>query len=164
MSRVGVVGYLADAGIYTTEGGMVHGMGGSDSRNKRTILRVVAHLGDSIHKYNLPIVGYRTPAVGAVVPGLGRAAGGGACELKKLQLTTGLFLGRKNRQMATGGGGGSSVHRPFGFSSGSVTSASASSTIVSSCEEVTSFRVGVVVLVNYPAGGGSGRGRAGKSG
>ena len=50
MSRVGVVGYLADAGIYTTEGGMVHCMDGSDSRNERMILKVVAHLGDSSHK------------------------------------------------------------------------------------------------------------------
>ena len=47
MSRVGVVGYLADAGIYTTEGDMVHGMYRSDSRNERMILKVVAHLGDS---------------------------------------------------------------------------------------------------------------------
>ena len=31
MSHVGVVGYLADAGIYTTEDGMVYGMDGSDS-------------------------------------------------------------------------------------------------------------------------------------
>ena len=52
MSRVGVVGYLADAGIYTTEYGMVYGMDGSDSRNERMILKVVAHLGDSSHKYN----------------------------------------------------------------------------------------------------------------
>ena len=52
MSRVGVVGYLADAGIYTTEGDMVHGMYRSDSRNERMILKVVAHLGDSSHKYN----------------------------------------------------------------------------------------------------------------
>ena len=53
MPRVNVVGYLADAGIYMTEDGMVHGMGGSDySRNERMILKVVAHLGDSSHKYN----------------------------------------------------------------------------------------------------------------
>ena len=52
ISRVGVVGYLADAGIYTTEDGMVYGMGGSDSHNERMILKVVAHLGDSGHKYN----------------------------------------------------------------------------------------------------------------
>ena len=54
MSRVGavVVGYLADVGIYTTEGDMVHGMNDSDSRNERMILKVVAHLGDSSHKYN----------------------------------------------------------------------------------------------------------------
>ena len=52
MPRVDVVSYLADAGIYTTEDDMVHGMGGSDSRNERMILKVVAHLGDSSHKYN----------------------------------------------------------------------------------------------------------------
>ena len=52
MSRVDVAGYLADAGIYTTEGDMVHGMDGSDSRNEPMILKVVAHLGDSRHKYN----------------------------------------------------------------------------------------------------------------
>ena len=33
MPRVDVVGYLADAGIYTTEDGMVYGIDGSDSRN-----------------------------------------------------------------------------------------------------------------------------------
>ena len=44
MPRVGVVGYLADAGIYTTEGDMVYGMDRSDSRNERMILKVVAHL------------------------------------------------------------------------------------------------------------------------
>ena len=37
---------------YTTEGDMVYGMGGSDSRNERMILKVVAHLGDSSHKCN----------------------------------------------------------------------------------------------------------------
>ena len=52
MSRVDVVGYLAGAGIYTTEGDMVYGMDSSDSRNERMILKVVAHLGDSSHKYN----------------------------------------------------------------------------------------------------------------
>ena len=52
MSRVGAVGYLADAGIYTTEDGTVYGMDGSDSRNEYMILKVVAHLGDSSHKYN----------------------------------------------------------------------------------------------------------------
>ena len=52
MPRVDVLGYLADAGIYTTEDDMVHGMDGSDSRNERMILEVVAHLGDSDHKYN----------------------------------------------------------------------------------------------------------------
>ena len=52
MSRVDVVGYLADAGICTTEDGMVYGMDCSDSRNERMILKVVAHLGDSSHKYN----------------------------------------------------------------------------------------------------------------
>ena len=31
---------------------MVHGMDGSDSRNERMILKVVAHLGDSDRKYN----------------------------------------------------------------------------------------------------------------
>ena len=30
----------------------MHGMDGSDSRNERMILEVVAHLGDSSHKYN----------------------------------------------------------------------------------------------------------------
>ena len=52
ISRVDVVGYLADAGIYTTEDGMVHGMDGSDSRNERKILKAVTHLGDSSHKHN----------------------------------------------------------------------------------------------------------------
>ena len=52
MSRVDVVGYLADAGIYRTEDDMVYGMDGSDSRNERMVLKVVAHLGDSSHKYN----------------------------------------------------------------------------------------------------------------
>ena len=48
--RVGVVGYLAGAGIYCHlphEDSMVHGMDGSDSRNERMILNVVGHLGDS---------------------------------------------------------------------------------------------------------------------
>ena len=52
MSRAGVVSYLADVGIYTTEDDMVYGMDGSDSRNERMILKVVAHLGDSSHKCN----------------------------------------------------------------------------------------------------------------
>ena len=52
MSRVGDLDYLADAGIYTTEDDMVYGMDGSDSRNERMILKVVAHLSDSSHKYN----------------------------------------------------------------------------------------------------------------
>ena len=52
MPRVDAAGYLADAGIYTTENDMVYGMDGSDSRNERMILKVVAHLGDSGHKHN----------------------------------------------------------------------------------------------------------------
>ena len=52
MSRVDVVGYLADAGAYTTEDGMVYGMDGSGSRNERVIFKVVAHLGDSSHKHH----------------------------------------------------------------------------------------------------------------
>ena len=52
VDRVGVVGYLADAGIYCHEDDMVYGTDGSDSRNERMILEVVGHLGDSDHKYN----------------------------------------------------------------------------------------------------------------
>ena len=55
MARVGVVACLADAGIYTTtEGGLVCGMDGSDSRNERMIIKAaVGHLGESSHKFNL---------------------------------------------------------------------------------------------------------------
>ena len=49
------MGYLADAGIDTTEYDMVYNMDGSGSRNERMILKVVAHLGDSSHKYT-PVV------------------------------------------------------------------------------------------------------------
>ena len=52
MARVDVVACLADAGIYTTEGGLVYGTDGSDSRNERMIIKTVGHLGDSSHKYN----------------------------------------------------------------------------------------------------------------
>ena len=41
MARVGVVACLADAGIYTTEGDLVYGMNGSDSRNKRMLIKAV---------------------------------------------------------------------------------------------------------------------------
>ena len=41
ISRVGVAGYLADDGIYTTKDGMVYGRGGSDSRNERVVLEMV---------------------------------------------------------------------------------------------------------------------------
>ena len=50
MPRVDVVGYLADAGIYTTEDDMVYGMDGSDFR-----LAQRAHdpqSGGTSHKYN----------------------------------------------------------------------------------------------------------------
>ena len=52
-ARVGAVACLAGAGIYTTEGDLVHDMDGSDSRNERMIIKAVGHLGDSSHKYNL---------------------------------------------------------------------------------------------------------------
>ena len=52
MDRVGVVGYLAAAGIYCHEGDVVYGMDDSDSRNERMVLKAVGHLGDSDHKYN----------------------------------------------------------------------------------------------------------------
>ena len=52
MDRVDVAGYLAAAGIYCHEDDMAYGTDGSDSRNERTVLRVVGHLGDSDHKYN----------------------------------------------------------------------------------------------------------------
>ena len=52
MGRVGVVGYLAAAGIYCHEGDMAYGTDESDSRNGRMLLKVVGHLGDSDHKYN----------------------------------------------------------------------------------------------------------------
>ena len=52
MLRVDVMAFLADAGIYTTEGDLVHGMDGSDSRIERMIIKAVGHLGESSHKYN----------------------------------------------------------------------------------------------------------------
>ena len=44
MPRVGVVACLTDAGLYTTEGDLVYGMDGSDSRNERMIIKAVGHL------------------------------------------------------------------------------------------------------------------------
>ena len=52
MPRVDVVVCLADAGLYTTEGDLVYGMDGSDSRNKRMITKAAEHLGESSHKHN----------------------------------------------------------------------------------------------------------------
>ena len=52
MDLVGVVGYLPDAGMYCHEDDVVYGMGESDSRNGRMVLKAVGHLGDSDHKYN----------------------------------------------------------------------------------------------------------------
>ena len=54
MKRVDVVDSLAAAGIYTSEDDVAYGNDVSDSRNERMILKVVGHLGDSEHKYNLP--------------------------------------------------------------------------------------------------------------
>ena len=50
--RVDVVACLADAGLCMTEGDLVYGMGGSDSRNERMIIKAVGHLGESSQKYN----------------------------------------------------------------------------------------------------------------
>ena len=52
MERVDVAGYLADAGIYCHEDDVVYGMDETDSRNERMVMKVVGHLGDSLHKYN----------------------------------------------------------------------------------------------------------------
>ena len=52
MDRVGVVGYLSDAGIYCHEDDVVYGMDEPDLRNERMVLKAVGHLGDSDQKYN----------------------------------------------------------------------------------------------------------------
>ena len=37
--RVGAVACLSDAGLYTTEGNLVYGMDGPDSRNERMLIK-----------------------------------------------------------------------------------------------------------------------------
>ena len=48
--RSDVAGYLADAGIYSHEDDVAYGMDETDSRNERMVMKVVGHLGDSLHK------------------------------------------------------------------------------------------------------------------
>ena len=57
MKHVDAVDLLAAAGIYSSEDDVAYGKDVSDSRNERMVLKVVGHLGDSDHKYNLPALG-----------------------------------------------------------------------------------------------------------